>query len=442
MDPQNSLKQLQDLFIKAKDILIVTNEKPSIDGLCSCLALRLALSQKIDMQGIKKRVTFAVSNRNGSQYSLLPGSDQIVSELGLRDLVIGVNGFVDGSIENVNWYVDKGRLNVVFKSNPEVPMQFDLKNLDPFYAGANFDVVVVIGANYPQELGNAYKQDPGMYSELPVVNISNSTLNSRFGRVNIVDSSVASLSEMVFQLAQILNLNIMGEVATLLMTGIAEATNNFVNRGPQTDGIVSQLNSVGAGMFDLNVLRSQAAGAPLPIHKNFNNTNSQSGASQVPSSFYPQYQTNPYLPNPYPPNPYGQYPMPSGNYYSGQYPVPPQPYPQYSPVPNLNVNNSPSVYSPQVMEESTMNVAEVPSIEHDLVQNGNYIPTSDVPAYSHVEPSVYIPGVPSQSDVHNSDADNSSWSGNDLPLEEHKEQQTIQNFDVPPQSFNPDQKKF
>ncbi|MDQ3098542.1 MAG: hypothetical protein M3Q44_02240 [bacterium] len=455
MNPQDNIKQLQDLFNQAKDILIITRETPTIDSLSACLALRTGLSQKTDSQGKQKRVTFAVSKRNGSQYSLLPGSDQIVSELGLRDLVIGVNGFVEGSIENVNWYIDKGRLNVVFKSNPAVPMQFDLKNLDPFYAGANFDVVLVVGADSPQELGNAYKQDPGMYAELPVVNISNSPSNTRFGRVNIVDPAVSSVSELAFQLAQIVQLNVMGEIATLFLTGISDATDNFTKKGPQTDTLVNQLTAFGGRAVELEQLRNQASLPPLAIHKTpppaaqpIPGMNPQ----MPPQGYPPQY---PPMQPPYPgympqPNQYGQYPMPPAGYYPSQYPqMPAQGYaPQYQPIPPQPSPQYP-VAPPQ--EWSQEYTEEVPSIEHDLTQTDAYIPTGESASYSHVEPSLYMPNLPQQPDAYVAPDQDYQWNDQtqqyappvqqDAPLEERKESQKPPDFNSPPPGFNPGEKK-
>lgn len=457
MDPQNNLKQLQDLFNQAKDILVITKENPTIDGLCACLALKAAFSQKMDMQGKKKNVTLAVSKRNGSQYSLLPGSDQIVSELGLRDLVIGVNGFVEGSIENVNWYVDKGRLNVVFKSNPAVPMQFDLKNLDPFYAGANFDVVIVVDANSPQDLGNAYKQDPGMYSELPVINISNSQSNTRFGRINIVDASVPSNCELAFQLAQIAQLNVMGDVATLFLNGIMEATDNLSRKGQQTETIVNQLNAFGGRQLDISAIRNQASLPPLAIHKNPPPVTPPSpAAGQMPPGMYGQYPPGmPYPPYMPPQGQYGQYPMPPMGYYPGQYPMPPQGYPQYpqtppqyvpQPDPNMPVQQE---WNNQIQEPMEEYDAEVPSIEHDLTQSQTYIPTVEPTSYAHVEPSIYMPGISQQPDAYQPDTDY-EWNDQsqqyapqqqDIPLEEQKEQQKAPDFNAPPPGFVPGERK-
>jgi hypothetical protein len=445
MDPQNNLKQLQDLFANAKDILIITREQPSIDGLASSLALYNQLSTARDLQGKAKRVVMAIAGRNGTQYSLLPGHDKIVSELGLRDFVIGVNGYVENAIENVNWYVDKGRLNVVFKSNPMVPMQFDLKNLDPFYAGANFDVVVVVDTAQPTDLGNAYRQDPGMYSELPVVNISKDPANTRFGRVNIVDTTVGSVAELCYQLSQIIRLPLSSEVAGLFALGIQAGTNKMQNKGAQTDAVLAQLQPYNPKPFDLDAVVAQGSEPKLPVHKNPppvpTGTSQATPSAQIPQSApapaaapmpnqNPQPPQQPYYPPApasYPAQPNMQYPQGQGQQQSPQYypPMPQQPaypynmqppvgYPQYQSQPQMiqdvepvevaqaaqtapqYLYDEPAVEQTEVSDNSSellQQQYDVPSIEHDYSHQDQYIPTSGISGFDHVEPSLSMPYV-------------------------------------------------
>jgi hypothetical protein len=462
MDPQNNLKQLQDLFNQAKDILIIMKPQPSLDALSASLALYHALSSKMDMQGKKKRVVIAASNRGGSQYSQLPGSDKIVSELGLRDLVIGINGYTEGAIESVNWYVDRGRLNVVFKSNPVVPMQFDLKNLDPFYAGANFDVVVVVDANAATDLGNAYRQDPGMYSELPVVNISNNQANTRFGRVNIVDPSVPSLSELAYQLTQILQIVPNPDTATLFSLGVRDATNNLQNKGQQTDAIMNQLNAMGARQLDLDSIRAEGSKPPLPVSQNPQPVQAQGMPGYPPQGMppgqfpYPNPQQyppmmpqNPYYPQ-YPQQP-PMYPGAPGmlppNQFNQQYQYPPAAYPPAAPV-----YQPQPAYDPNIGQQNMSNeyISEVPSIAHDQMQSDTYIPTSEPTHFEHVEPALDMQNIPdaqyTNAYVNPMQEYYAPQNQNPTPvmpqhIEEQKEQKNAPDFTQPPQGFIPGEKR-
>lgn len=462
MDPQNNIKQLQDLFTQARDILIITKDQPSIDGLASSLALYHLLSGMRDLQGKNKRVVIAAPGRQGTQYSLLPGHDKIVSELGLRDFVIGINGFVEGAIENVNWYADKGRMNVVFKSNPAVPMQFDLKNLDPFYAGANFDVVMVIDAAAPTDLGNAYRQDPGMYTELPVVNISRDPQNTRFGRVNIVDSQVGSVSELVYQLTQILRLPLTSEVAGLFMLGIAAGTGNFQNKGSQTDAVVAKLQQFSPRPFDLASVQAQASLPLLPVHKN------PPAPTVAPAPVPAAQPTAQVAPAPYQPPVQPTYPVQDQYAPQYQYPAQPEPqqaydqqtyqqyqepvaYPEYQPQEQYQypdqqaesqnydqyapseqpvdeavaISEETELYGEPVVEEIAAQAQEyeVPSISHDYAHQDTYIPTADFVGDDHVEPAIAMPYV--QHGVTNPDPN----------IEEQKEQYAAPDWNAPPKIF-------
>lgn len=268
---QQYVQELEKLFHASKDVLITTKAAPRVDGICAVLALGKAFESmpltSLTGPGQQRKVVKAISGRQGTQYSMLPASDQIVSELGLRDFVIGLPGYIDKSVDSVSWYVDQGKLHVVLKSNPAVPMQFDPKLFDPFYAGANFDVVCVVDADSPADLGNLYRQDPGMFTELPVVNISNSMSNTRYGKVNVVDTNVSSTSELVYEMLSALHVHVDSDTAALLLCGIDDGTENMTQRAtPRTQEIVDQLKSIASQPYDVRAVRGQAQAQPLPIH--------------------------------------------------------------------------------------------------------------------------------------------------------------------------------
>lgn len=319
---QNYVADLERLFHASKDVLITTRANPRLDGLCAMLALSRAFGlmplTTLSAPGQTRKTVLAVSGRQGSQYTALPGSEHIVSELGLRDFVIGLPGYVDKAVDSVSWYVDQGRLHVVLKSNPAVPMQFDPKLFDPFYAGANFDVVCVIDADTPADLGGLYRQDPGMFTELPVVNISHSAQNTRFGRVNVVEQNVSSASELVYELLLSLQVNLDAETAALLLCGIEDGSESFQRASARTQEIAQELRNIARPALDLAFVRSQAANQPLATHPQ--------GVQPLPGQAAAMPQGYPGVPYPQ------QYPQPMYPQYPGQMP------PQYGGYPQQPVS--------------------------------------------------------------------------------------------------------
>jgi hypothetical protein len=335
------VQELEKLMQASRDILITLSATPKIDHVCAMLALARAIMQmpltSMSAPGQSRKIVRAVAGRQGSQLSLLTDHEKIYSEMGLRDFVIALPGYVDKSVDSVSWYVDQGRLNVVLKANAAVPMQFDPKQFDPFYAGANFDVVCVIGADSPVEMGALYRQDPGMFTELPVVAIGKNSQHSRFGRVNIVDESVSSVSELIYEILGAFNVVIEGDIARLLLCGIEDGSDLLKQASARTQEIVQHLRSVVSSPIDVNAVRAQYTGMPLPIHP--------AGVVTQPS---PQAQGSGYKPYPQPPQ---QMPMPQMGYPQSQgyngYAV--NPAVGYPGVPGVGYvpNNLGQMYPPQ-----------------------------------------------------------------------------------------------
>jgi hypothetical protein len=214
-----------------------------------------------------------------------------------------------------------------------------------------------------------------------------------------------------------------------------DATNNLQNKGVQTDAFIQQLQAHGARPMDLESIRKQGENSVAPIVQSPSALTPQhypAGAAQM-NSPYPQYPQPPYNMPQYPQYPPQGYPQQPGYYppympqgypqqpMMPQYPQYPQQPPQYSqeyaqPEPQIQQVEEQSVeesYQPE-----TYSSQEVPSIQHDALQNESYIPTSDIPGYSHVEPSVYIPTI-DQDQAYSGDF--AQPDANDT-LEERKEQ--------------------
>jgi hypothetical protein len=370
------VQELEKLLQASRDILITLSATPKIDHVCAMLALSRAIMQmpltSMSAPGQSRKIIRGVSGRQGSQFSLLPDHEMIYSEIGLRDFVIALPSYVDKSVDSVSWYVDQGKLNVVLKANAAVPMQFDPKQFDPFYAGANFDVVCVIGADNPTEMGALYRQDPGMFTELPVVAIGKNSQHSRFGRVNIVDSSVSSVSELIYEVLVAFNVVVEGDIARLLLCGIEDGSELLQQASARTQEIVQHLRGVVSSPIDVNAVRAQYTGMPLPVHP--------AGVVTQPTS---PAQGPGYQPYPQPPQ---QMPMPQMNYpqnqnYTGYGPNA-NPAAGYSgfPAGGYTPNNPGQMYPPQAQYGYPGQLPNVPG------QAGYAAPT---PQYNQANPNAF-----------------------------------------------------
>jgi phosphoesterase RecJ-like protein len=88
--------------------------------------------------------------------------------------------------------------------------------------------------------------------DLPIVVIDHHSTNERFGKINIIDPSASSCSEMVYKLLVDWKFDIDVELANILLSGIIADTGGFVfSDNPETFILVSQLMGLGANKTEI-----------------------------------------------------------------------------------------------------------------------------------------------------------------------------------------------
>jgi len=93
------------------------------------------------------------------------------------------------------------------------------------------DLVITLGADSLESLGELFNENIQTISEAAVLNIDNHPINENFGDINLVNIT-SSLSETVLSLVESINGEIGAKTATALLTGIVWSYQNF--RNPKT----------------------------------------------------------------------------------------------------------------------------------------------------------------------------------------------------------------
>lgn len=97
------------------------------------------------------------------------------------------------------------------------------------------DLAIIIGAYSLECLGDYFRKNADLLSQISILNIDNQPFNENFGDINIIDITSA-LSEIIFSLLKIIespqNNLIDQRAASALLTGIIWASQNF--RNPKT----------------------------------------------------------------------------------------------------------------------------------------------------------------------------------------------------------------
>ncbi|MFH0820203.1 MAG: DHH family phosphoesterase [Candidatus Peregrinibacteria bacterium] len=114
----------------------------------------------------------------------------------------------------------------------------------------DYDAYFIVDAG-ATHLTGFHESHPQLFDKsLPVVNIDHHPTNPFFGRYNVVVSTAASATMIVFELLQALELSIDRDTATCLLTGLYTDTGSFMhsNTTPETLRVGAKLLEKGANL--------------------------------------------------------------------------------------------------------------------------------------------------------------------------------------------------
>lgn len=221
----SQLQTIVNLIQAAKKILILSHANPDGDALGSSLALFLTLKK------LEKDVIAATSDPAPEVLHFLPALQQLDKRVpGLNDLVLNLPlaGRPDAQVTS---RIEKGLLKI-FVQTSGTP--FTKEGLQFEQGKTDFDLILSVDTPDLPLLGKIFEQSPELFYEVPVVNIDHHPSNTGFGKVNLVDTTAASSSEIILRLIRILesecNQKLLDpDIATLILTGIITDTGSFQN---------------------------------------------------------------------------------------------------------------------------------------------------------------------------------------------------------------------
>ncbi|OGD61678.1 hypothetical protein A3A71_00340 [Candidatus Berkelbacteria bacterium RIFCSPLOWO2_01_FULL_50_28] len=237
--------QSVELIKQANKVLILTHTDPDGDAVGSVLALRIAL------QKLGKEVE-AIFYGRSTDYSNLSGYSEVQQAKleASNDLVITVD------TRNVNDDVKLGykknaearQLNIVITPSKGtlLPEDVVVERSVP-----KFDLLIILDSPTLAMLGTVGEEFPTLFYDSPTVVIDHHATNSYFGKVNWIDMTAASTTEMLVALIESLSRNeplIEEEIATCLLTGLISDTGSFqnLNTTPKSLTVAAQLVAAGA----------------------------------------------------------------------------------------------------------------------------------------------------------------------------------------------------
>lgn len=237
-------QQTIELIKAAQKVLVFSHVNPDGDALGSMLALSLVLKK------IGKEVTAVTSENLPENLKFLPCADHLSPTFsGTKDFIISVNTSrtrVDKlSYKNV---VEDNKLNVIITPVAGV---FKPEDVTFSFGTYKYDLIIVLDSPDLERLGNIYDNNSELFYETPVINIDHHAGNDHFGKVNWVDLTATSTSEILVALIESLGRDkslLDADVATALLTGIIVDTGSFQNSNttPKSFTVAAQLVAAGA----------------------------------------------------------------------------------------------------------------------------------------------------------------------------------------------------
>jgi nanoRNase/pAp phosphatase (c-di-AMP/oligoRNAs hydrolase) len=234
-------------IVSSQKILILLSQNPSLDSVAAGLSLYLSLKKQ------QKKVIIACPAPMTVNFNRLYAVDKITQEIGNKNLVISFPCSED-SLEKVSYNIDNQTFSLIIERKDEFP-PISKKDVVYNYTGVKSDLVLIVGVNRIEDLGQLYRDEMSFFADAQVVNINSSPAAIVYGKLNIVDSQASSNAELVAQLLKDTQLPVDQDTATNLVAGIEAGTNNLAMKtGAKTFELLAWLMAVGGrrGHLGLN----------------------------------------------------------------------------------------------------------------------------------------------------------------------------------------------
>lgn len=216
---QTLFSSVRESLVTAQTVFILLPQNPDLDKIAASLALFLSLKKA------RKQVTIACPTEMTVEFSALVGVDRVQTKLAGRDLTVSFD-YIEDSIEKVSYNIENNKFNLVIQPKAGFPpLSTDKVNYS--YSGGEADLIFTVGAGDLKDLGKLYQESKSLLARQTVVDIDRSSINKQFGKVNLIDSTASSCSEIIARLISRLGLPIDEDIASNLLLGIEKTTRGF-----------------------------------------------------------------------------------------------------------------------------------------------------------------------------------------------------------------------
>lgn len=239
-------KQVSELIKKSESPLILIPEKAEGAAIANALAIFLALKK------INKNPQIVCSEVIPEKFSYLPGVKSIMRNVSAERLHkifidVGTDSIKDLTYEKI------GKTLTIFLSTKTGVIASDSIKVE----SSNFthDLIIAVAVLSMEPLRNFYLENKDFFSQTPIISIG-SPFPKQMGSIEPIEIVPRFVSERVAGLTQeILGADWNQEIATLLLSGVINETNNF-----QSSKIDYKIFSLTASLMSAGADREEIVG--------------------------------------------------------------------------------------------------------------------------------------------------------------------------------------
>jgi len=237
----NDIQQIKQLLEGKKHILITTRKDAQADSVASSLAMLLFV------EALGKRATIVIDEFDlPKTLRFLKKAKRIKSKFShLQKFIISVDTEKTG-VKELSYDTFQEKLRIFITPKQGMISRDDIKTAQSEFA---YDLVIAVDTPDLASLGGLYTNNTALFETTPVINIDRHVSNEHYGQINIVDSTMASTTEVLFGVLERLGSEYINKfIATGLLAGMIANTRSFKtdNVKPSTLATAGRLMSLGA----------------------------------------------------------------------------------------------------------------------------------------------------------------------------------------------------
>ncbi|MCF7918017.1 hypothetical protein K9L27_03405 [Candidatus Gracilibacteria bacterium] len=240
-------EQTLGFLTRSAKVLLVAPERIEADEAAAVFAL-----QKILIKA-GKEVLAVSTGKVPKNLSFLHANKVFRDELGEDgDFVLSI-ATNNTKVDKVKYVIKENSVDVLISPKKGY---FTPSDVSFGQSAGKFDAILALGVESLESLGELFESHTELFTTTPLINISVSPNNEFFGKVNVVDPSRSSVSEIVFELFQkdqVLLPLVDKDIATCLLTGIIARTESFLDpvTTPTSFEAAALLQSMGADQSEI-----------------------------------------------------------------------------------------------------------------------------------------------------------------------------------------------